>query len=212
MASGFVLFGVDSVFSAEVVETLNRLGYPVVAGIMTGEPEWDLQGMPPLFEESKIDRQLLSLSVAIPWTTPALRRDRWQRAKAAGFTRFDALIDPTAVVASTASIGEGVFLNAGVVVGAHAVLANSALINRNASIGHHTVLEEFVTIRPGATVTGRCRIGPGAVIGAGAAVGPSLRIGSNSVVGLGAGVLRDVPDNVLVAGTPAKVIRKIVAE
>ena len=212
MSPGFVLFGVDSVFSVEVVETLKRLGYPVVAGILTGDAEWDLRGMPPLFEESKIDGQLLSLPVVVPWTTPALRRDRWQRAKAAGFTRFDAVLHPTAVVASTASIAEGVYIHAGAVVGAYTVLANSVLLNSNAAIGHHTVLEEFVSIGPGATIAGRCRIGRGAKIATGAAVAPGLRIGSNSVVGLGSAVIRDVPDNVLVGGTPAKVIRTTIAE
>lgn len=211
MSSGVVLFGVDSVFSAEVAETLKRLGIPVVAGIMTGDAEWVLSGLPALFDESKIDSQLLSLPVAVPWMTPALRRDRLQRARAAGFTRFDPVLDPSAVVASTAGIAEGVFLNAGAVVGAHAVLEHSAMLNRNASIGHHTVLEEFVSIGPGATIAARCRIGRGAMIGTGAAVAPGLRIGSNSVVGLGAAVIRDVPDNTLVGGNPAKVIRAIAA-
>jgi sugar O-acyltransferase (sialic acid O-acetyltransferase NeuD family) len=211
MSSGFVLFGVDSVFSAEVAETLRRLGVPAIAAIMTGDAEWDLSGMPRLLEESKIDRQLLSAPVVVPWTTPARRLDRTQRAKAAGFSRFEPVLDPSSVVAASASIAEGVYLNAGAVVGAHAVLSRSAMLNRNASIGHHTVLEEFVSIGPGATVAARCRIGPGAMIGTGASVGPGLRIGSNSVVGLGAAVIRDVPDNTLVAGNPAKAIRAVAA-
>ena len=47
----------------------------------------------------------------------------------------------------------------------------------------------------------------GAWIGAGAVVLPGVRIGRGSIVGAGSVVNRDVPPGVLVAGSPAKVIR-----
>ena len=46
-------------------------------------------------------------------------------------------------------------------------------------------------------------------IGAGAMVLPGVTVGENSVVAAGALVSRDVPDNVVVAGVPAKVIRDL---
>jgi acetyltransferase-like isoleucine patch superfamily enzyme len=48
-------------------------------------------------------------------------------------------------------------------------------------------------------------------VGAGAVVLPELSIGSNSVVGAGAVVTKDVPDNCLVLGVPAKVTRTGIA-
>ncbi|OMJ14796.1 putative acetyltransferase [Smittium culicis] len=53
------------------------------------------------------------------------------------------------------------------------------------------------------------KIGDNAWIGGGAIVLPNVTIGKNSVVAAGAVVTKDVPDNVVVAGNPAKVIRKI---
>jgi UDP-2-acetamido-3-amino-2,3-dideoxy-glucuronate N-acetyltransferase len=52
----------------------------------------------------------------------------------------------------------------------------------------------------------------GASIGAGAVVLPGLVIGSNSIVGAGSVVTHDVPDNSVVAGNPAKIIRRLVSE
>lgn len=46
-------------------------------------------------------------------------------------------------------------------------------------------------------------------VGAGATILPGVTIGENSVVAAGAVVSHDVPDNVVVAGVPAKVIREL---
>lgn len=46
-------------------------------------------------------------------------------------------------------------------------------------------------------------------IGAGATILRGITIGENSVVGAGSVVTKDVPDNVIVAGNPAKVIKRI---
>jgi acetyltransferase-like isoleucine patch superfamily enzyme len=51
-------------------------------------------------------------------------------------------------------------------------------------------------------------IGPGCWLGAGAIVLPGARIGRNVVVAAGSVVRGDVPDRVVVAGVPAKVIRE----
>lgn len=49
-------------------------------------------------------------------------------------------------------------------------------------------------------------------VGAGAVILPDVTVGENSVVGAGAVVTKDVPANMVVAGNPAKVIRKIAGE
>jgi acetyltransferase-like isoleucine patch superfamily enzyme len=46
-------------------------------------------------------------------------------------------------------------------------------------------------------------------IGAGATVLPGVTVGENSIVAAGAVVTKDVPDNSIVGGVPAKLIRKI---
>lgn len=46
-------------------------------------------------------------------------------------------------------------------------------------------------------------------IGAGASILPNVTIGENAIVAAGAVVTKDVPDNVIVAGNPAKIIKSI---
>jgi len=52
-------------------------------------------------------------------------------------------------------------------------------------------------------------IGKNVWIGSGAIVLPGVRIGDNSVIGAGAIVTRDVPNDVLAIGTPARTARRL---
>ena len=45
------------------------------------------------------------------------------------------------------------------------------------------------------------------IVGAGAKVLGNLRIGKNSRIGAGSVVVKDVPENTVVVGVPAKIIR-----
>ena len=60
-----------------------------------------------------------------------------------------------------------------------------------------------------ALVTKPILIKRNAWIGAGASILPGVTIGENSVVAAGAVVSKDVPDHVVVAGIPAKIIKSI---
>jgi len=58
-------------------------------------------------------------------------------------------------------------------------------------------------------VPGHIRIKKNAWIGAGATILPGVTIGENAVVAAGAVVSKDVPDNTIVGGVPAKIIKTI---
>jgi acetyltransferase EpsM len=123
--------------------------------------------------------------------------------------RWASVIDPSAIVAHDAAVGEGGYLapfalvDAGTTVGRHLGLWPAA------QLGHDCIVDDFVFVGRGAIVCGRCRIGIGAYIGAGAVVSDGLTLGRFSVVGAGAVVVRDVADHAVVAGRPARVISRL---
>ena len=49
-------------------------------------------------------------------------------------------------------------------------------------------------------------IGDNVMIGAGTVILPNVRIGSNVVIGAGSIVCKDIPDNVVAAGVPCRVV------
>jgi sugar O-acyltransferase (sialic acid O-acetyltransferase NeuD family) len=205
--SHIAVFGVESSFTPDVMETAEACGLLVVLHVIDGDPEWDLAGISPV-RVPEIPPDLLILPFCIPWTTPGFRYRKYHEARAAGFREPIGLIHPKAVISRSADLGTGVLVNAGSNVGAQAHLGEFVVVNRNASIGHHTTCGPFVTIGPGATVTSRCRIGKGAMIGAGSAIAPGVSIGANSLVAIGAAVTKDLPPNCLAAGNPARIIKR----
>jgi sugar O-acyltransferase (sialic acid O-acetyltransferase NeuD family) len=115
-------------------------------------------------------------------------------------------VHPSAQIARTAVLGDGVAIMAGAVVNSNASIGRFCIINTRASVDHDSTLEEFASIGPGATVSGNVHIGAYSAICLQASVAEKVSIGSHTVVGAGSVVLRDLPDEALAYGTPARVV------
>jgi 2,3,4,5-tetrahydropyridine-2-carboxylate N-succinyltransferase/tetrahydrodipicolinate N-acetyltransferase len=114
-------------------------------------------------------------------------------------------------------------------IGDGCVIMMGAVLNIGAQIGKNTMIDMNVVLGGRATVGENCHIGAGTVlagvieppsadpvvveddvlIGANAVVLEGVKIGKGSVVAAGSVVVNDVPKNTLVAGVPAKEIKKI---
>ncbi|MSR41787.1 MAG: acetyltransferase [Phycisphaerales bacterium] len=122
---------------------------------------------------------------------------------ALGATNFATIIDPSAVVSSSAQVGAGVFIAVRAIVNARASIGAGSIINSGAIVEHDCVLANGVHISPGAILCGAVTVGALTHIGAGAVVLPGIRIGERARVGAGAVVTKDVADGLTVAGVPA---------
>ena len=120
---------------------------------------------------------------------------------------LETLVHPDASVSRYASIGQGTVILAGAVVNADASVALGGILNTSCSIDHDCVLGEAVHISPGARLAGGVQIGDLSWVGIGASVRQLICIGQRVMVGAGSVVVSDVPDDVTVAGVPAKRIR-----
>lgn len=118
------------------------------------------------------------------------------------------VVHPTAFIAKDAALGEGSQVLAGAAVCVGCVIGMQTIINTRASIDHECELGMGVHVAPGATVTGCVRVGDFSMLGAGSVVLPRVSIGANVTVGAGAVVTKDVPDNVIVYGTPARIMER----
>jgi sugar O-acyltransferase (sialic acid O-acetyltransferase NeuD family) len=123
--------------------------------------------------------------------------------------RFHTLIHPTAYVSPLATLGSGTFVGAHSVIAPGAALDEHVFVNRGATIGHDTHIGAFSRIQPGSNIASLSRLGRGVTVGIGATLVERLVVGDNAVIGAGSTVLEDVPENVVVVGTPARITRSI---
>ena len=129
---------------------------------------------------------------------------------------INARIEPGAIIREQVSIGD------------NAVIMMGAILNIGAVVGPGTMIDMGAVLGGRATVGSRCHVGAGAVlagviepasatpviveddvlIGANAVVIEGVRIGRGAVVAAGAVVVNDVSENAVVAGCPARVIKR----
>jgi sugar O-acyltransferase (sialic acid O-acetyltransferase NeuD family) len=202
-----VLFGSTASMIVDVEETCARLGVPIRAIVRNVEGKDYALARELVIAASDVTPEIASSPYLIPIFTPGHRLAAFHDAGMRGFQNATTIVDPTSAVARSTSLGEGTYINAGVVIGGATKIGAFAFINRSASIGHHVEIADFVSIGPGATVAGSVRIGRGTVIGAGAVILPAVEIGRNTVISAGAVVREAVADRCLVAGNPAQVVK-----
>lgn len=81
------------------------------------------------------------------------------------------------------------------------------VIHQDAIIGEKCILEQNVTIGGRSGLTVLPEIGNNVMIGAGAKIIGPVKVGNNCQIGAGAVVVHNIPDNCVVIGIPAKIIK-----
>jgi sugar O-acyltransferase (sialic acid O-acetyltransferase NeuD family) len=130
-----------------------------------------------------------------------------------GFGLINA-IHPTAIISKHVRIGHGVIIGSGVNLYVNAVIGNNVFIGPGVIVSHDSIVRDNVLLSVGSVIGARVDIDQYAFVGAGATVMPPgwgknarLRIEQNACVGVGAVVIKDVPQNAVVAGVPAKILK-----
>lgn len=126
-----------------------------------------------------------------------------------------------------ARVEPGAILREGVEIGENAVIMMGAVLNIGARVGAGTMIDMGAVLGGRATVGKRSHIGANAVlagvieppsarpvtvgddvlVGANAVVLEGVQIGNRAVIAAGAIVTQDVPENAVVAGAPAKIVK-----
>ena len=127
------------------------------------------------------------------------------------------------VVLAGAIIGRNCNINAHVLIENDVIIGDNVTVKSGVQLWDGTRIENDVFIGPNATFTNdlmprskkypgkflEVTLKQGCSIGANATLLPEVTVGINAMVGAGAVVINDVPDNAVVVGNPAKIIRYI---
>ena len=135
----------------------------------------------------------------------------------ADLTKYNCRIEPGAIIRDMVEIGD------------HCVIMMGAVLNIGAVIGERTMIDMNVVIGGRAIVGKNCHIGTGTVlagvieppsadpviveddvlIGANAVVLEGVKVGKGAVVAAGSIVVKNVEPYTVVAGVPAKMLKKV---
>ncbi len=137
-----------------------------------------------------------------------LRSRLIQETEEIGF-RYETAIHPTVVKDMRTRIGKGTILCAGVIITTQAEIGDHVIINIASTISHDARIGRYSTISPGSHILGHTQVGERTFIGAGSTIIQNVSIGDRTFIGAGSVVTKDIPDDCLAFGVPAKTVRKL---
>ena len=130
---------------------------------------------------------------------------------------INARIEPGAVIRDMVEIGDGAVIMMGAVINIGAVVGPGTMIDMGAILGGRATTGSNCHVGAGAVLAGVVEppsakpvvLGDNVLVGANAVVLEGVSVGSGSVVAAGAVVIEDVPEGVVVAGIPARIIKDV---
>jgi 2,3,4,5-tetrahydropyridine-2,6-dicarboxylate N-acetyltransferase len=132
-------------------------------------------------------------------------------------TKFNARIEPGAIIRDMVEIGDNCVIMMGAVINIGAVIGDKTMIDMNTVIGGRAIIGKNCHIGAGAVIAGVIEppnaqpviVGDNVVMGANAVVLEGVKIGNGCVIAAGSVVIFDIPDNSVVAGVPGKIIKTV---
>ena len=127
----------------------------------------------------------------------------------------NARIEPGAIIREQVEIGDGAVVMMGAVINIGAVVGAGTMIDMGVVLGGRAIVGARCHIGAGAVLAGVVEpasakpvtVGDGVMVGANAVVLEGVSVGAGAVVAAGAVVTEDVPENAVVAGIPARIVK-----
>ncbi len=138
---------------------------------------------------------------------PEVRSKIFDTIMTAGY-KFATIIHPTAHIGHGSQIAEGAIIRFNAFVGIDSRVGSNVLIQPFGCLGHDVVIGKHSVISSFVSIAGHCEIGEKTYIGMSVPVKEQTHIGSDTIVGMGSVVTRDISDNVIALGNPARAMQR----
>jgi sugar O-acyltransferase (sialic acid O-acetyltransferase NeuD family) len=122
---------------------------------------------------------------------------------------FPLIVSAKANVSPYVEFGEGCIVSPLNFVQPNIKIGKFVWLNGGNRIGHDSMIGDYTTVYSAVLIGGGVSIGKQCVIGSGAIILPNVKIGDGSIIGAGALVNKNIPQNVIAAGVPAKIIKEL---
>jgi sugar O-acyltransferase (sialic acid O-acetyltransferase NeuD family) len=197
----------------EVIHQLNQLENLFFYDDVNDDVPEKLFGQFPILrttQEASVYFKTVDNQFTIGIGNPVLRKQLYDKFSALG-GEFTSTISPLATIATfDVNIGYGSNVLSGAFFSNGSKLGKGCIVYYNSIITHDCTIGDFVEISPSVTLLGRSGIGSYSQIGSNATILPGIKIGKNVIIGAGSVVTKDLPDNCVAVGIPAKIIKELI--
>jgi sugar O-acyltransferase (sialic acid O-acetyltransferase NeuD family) len=135
-------------------------------------------------------------------------RERWFNMLLRQNLRIINIIDKTALISKSVSIGIGNFIGKLAIINAGTSIGNNNIINTKALIEHKCIVGNHTHISTNSTINGDVIVEDSVFFGSTAVCNGQLKIGHNSIIGSGSVVINEVEPWTTVVGAPARVVKR----
>lgn len=135
----------------------------------------------------------------------------------ADLSKYNARIEPGAIIRDLVEIGDNCVIMMGAVINIGAVIGERTMIDMNTVVGGRAIVGNNCHIGAGAVLAGVVEppsatpviVEDDVLIGANAVVLEGVKVGKGAVIAAGSIVVKDVEPYTVVAGVPAKLLKRV---
>lgn len=167
-----------------------------------------MAGFPVLGPVSMLE-EFSGKEIAIVWgiAFPKIKQQLFEKYKNLTFD-FPSFISKDAWISRNVEIGCGVIIYPGTSINYECTIDDFVVINMNCSLGHNSGVGHFSSLAPGVNFAGYTTVGRSVEIGIGVSTIQRVAINDYAVIGGQSMVVKDVDSNDIIAGIPARSIKK----
>lgn len=137
---------------------------------------------------------------------PSVREMMFNKIRQSGY-KLATLIHPGVYIDETTKIGEGTVICEGVTITCNVSIGKNVYIHPHAVIGHDIRIGDHSAIGSGCVIGGNNIVGNRVYFGSLAGTKEKLKIGDDVICSAGAMVFRDLRDEVIAVGNPARIMK-----
>lgn len=145
--------------------------------------------------------------ISIALGEPYYREKLAMRVMIQGF-ELAILVHPSVYIHKSTQIESGSIICSGSFISCNSKICKNVLIQPHVNIGHDCVIGDHSVLSGFANLGGHCTIHERTYIALSVCIRDQVNIGSDTIVGMGSIVTKDIPDQVIALGNPARAMKK----